>query len=72
MATCRRYICNEQTKTYSQLRVVNLYYDEYLIHLAYKQHLIVTLIMLRNTPIELAREISADILNAHDRLNAKV
>ena len=52
--------------------MVNLYYDEYLIHLAYKQHLIVTLIMLRNTPIELAREISADILNAHDRLNAKV
>lgn len=40
-----------QTKAYSQMKVVNFYYDEYLIHLSHNKHLLITLFMAKDTNI---------------------
>lgn len=54
------------------MKVVNFYYDEYLIHLSHNKHLIITLFMAKDTNVELAREISSEVLLAFEKLNAKV
>jgi hypothetical protein len=40
-----------QTKTYSELRVVNFYYADHLIHLAHLKHLMITLFLRADTNI---------------------
>jgi hypothetical protein len=61
-----------QTKAYSQITTVNFYYDEYLIHLAHAQHLIVTIFMAKDTNVDSAREISTELLHTFEKLNTKV
>ena len=63
---------NRQTKTYSDIRTVNFYYQEYLIHLAHVKNIMVTIFLDSTTNIELAKEISTDIAVAFEKLNAKI
>lgn len=62
----------EKTRTYSELRAVNYYYQDHLIHLARVKNLIVTLFLAPDTNIELAREISTEVLVVFERLNGKI
>jgi hypothetical protein len=61
-----------QTKTYSQLRVVNFYYDDHLIHLVHANNLMITLFLSCSTNIQSAREISGGVALAFDKLNVKI
>jgi hypothetical protein len=61
-----------QTKTYSNLQVVNYYYEEHLIHLAHVQNLMITVFLAKNTSIFQAKDISSEVARAYEKLNAKI
>ena len=61
-----------QTKTYSEIRAVNYYYEENLIHLAHAKNLMLTLFLHPDTNIETAREISLEIVASFEKLNALI